>query len=130
MLSMVVGELKLADDTQELFKNSCKHLAAHAQHAFSSTRYLLISCLHFHRISSFVHDAHSISLSIYSTFSVDLLNDSAVFLVLSCFSSMFIVRVEDLGGVSSLVTCYVSRTYRPVLCSLVVYSKNIPLVQV
>ena len=59
--SMVVGELKLADDSQELYKNSYKHLAAHAQHAFSSTCHLLISCLHFHRISSFVHDALSVT---------------------------------------------------------------------
>ena len=50
--------------------------------------------------------------------------------MLSCFNSMFIVRVEDSGGVSSLVTCYVSSTYRPVLCSLVVSSKDVPLVQV
>ena len=31
--SMVIGELKLADDPQEFYKNSFKHLAAHAQHA-------------------------------------------------------------------------------------------------
>ena len=51
-------------------------------------------------------------------------------LVLSCSNSMFIVSVVDSGGVSSFVTCYVSGTCRPVLCSLVVSFKDIPLVQV
>ena len=61
---------------------------------------------------------------------VDLLHDSAVFLVLSSLNLLFIVSVVDTGGVSSFVTCYVSSTCRPVLCSLVVSSQDIPLVQV
>ena len=53
-----------------------------------------------------------------------------MFLVLSCFNSMFVVSVEDSGDVFPLVTCYVSSTCRPVLCSWAVSLKDIPLVQV
>ena len=128
--SMVVGEFKLADDPQELYKISFKHLAAHAQHAFPL--YTSFINLRFAFSSHFLVCAWRAFDSIKHLFNfcVDLLNDSAVFLALSCYNSMFIVSVEDSGGVSSLVKCYVSSTCRPVLCSWVVSFKDIPLVQV